>query len=127
MASVTQSNGAMDRSFPTGKIERHDARSGGPQIDAECSGCRKPNAGGSSKGDWNECSLLHLSLSHLESFEQVATHHQEELSAQQTQDPRPRCPTCAAFPHLTHAILEPRTGKTVRLYRCRCGERIWDD
>jgi hypothetical protein len=39
----------------------------------------------------------------------------------------PRCPTCAAFPRLLHSMLQPRTGKTVKLYLCQCGERIWDD
>lgn len=34
----------------------------------------------------------------------------------------------AAFPNLTHSMLEPRGGRTMRLYKCdKCGERIWDD
>lgn len=49
-----------------------------------------------------------------------------ELPKQQTQD-GPRCPTCAAFPRLAQSILDTRKGKTVRLYQCKCGERIWDD
>jgi hypothetical protein len=24
-------------------------------------------------------------------------------------------------------MLDPRKGKVVRLYRCSCGERIWDE
>jgi hypothetical protein len=51
----------------------------------------------------------------------------KELPKPPMQDHRPRCPTCAAFPRLTHTMLEPRTGKTVRLYQCQCGERIWNE
>jgi hypothetical protein len=49
------------------------------------------------------------------------------LPPQPTQEHGPRCPTCAAFAHLHHAVLEPRTGKTFHLYQCECGERVWDD
>jgi len=38
-----------------------------------------------------------------------------------------RCPACAAFPFLVRNFLDPKTGKTVSLYECKCGERIWDD
>ena len=57
------------------------------------------------------------------------TENDQELpqQQQQTRDTRRRCPTCAAFPKLTHRFLDPRQGKTIRLYRCQCGERIWDD
>ena len=51
----------------------------------------------------------------------------EQLPTQQAQDQRPRCSACAAFPRLAQTILDTRTGKTVRLYQCQCGERIWDD
>jgi hypothetical protein len=46
---------------------------------------------------------------------------------QPAQDAPPRCPTCAALPRLTQSILDPRKGRTVRLYQCQCGERMWDD
>ena len=39
----------------------------------------------------------------------------------------PRCPACAAFPKFELPILNPSTGRTVRLYQCECGQRIWDD
>ena len=46
----------------------------------------------------------------------------------QTQDTRPRCPTCAAFPRLAGAFLDPGRSKSIRLYECeKCGERIWND
>jgi hypothetical protein len=33
----------------------------------------------------------------------------------------------AAAPRLILEFLDVRSGKTVRLYRCKCGECIWDD
>ncbi|QQO21817.1 hypothetical protein JJB98_18670 [Bradyrhizobium diazoefficiens] len=53
--------------------------------------------------------------------------HQRDLPTEQTQDSRLRCPSCAAFPPLTEKFLNPRDGKTVRLYQCDCGEHIWLD
>lgn len=49
------------------------------------------------------------------------------LPKQLVQDHGPRCPSCAAFPQFKHSMLDSTRGKTVRLYECRCGERIWDD
>ncbi|WP_298253594.1 hypothetical protein [Bradyrhizobium sp.] len=43
------------------------------------------------------------------------------------QESAPRCPACAAFSHLAAKLLDTQNGKTVRLYQCQCGERIWDD
>jgi hypothetical protein len=38
------------------------------------------------------------------------------------------CPGCHAFAwRVTHRFLDVKTGKTIRLYQCRCGGRIWDD
>jgi hypothetical protein len=51
----------------------------------------------------------------------------EDLRKAQVQEVQRRCPTCAAAPRLTHSMLDARNGKTVRLYECECGERIWDD
>jgi DNA-directed RNA polymerase subunit RPC12/RpoP len=53
--------------------------------------------------------------------------NREALLNVQITEPR-RCPTCAAGVHLTLSFLDPRRGKTVRLYHCAaCGERLWDD
>ncbi|WJR81575.1 hypothetical protein [Bradyrhizobium sp. NP1] len=51
----------------------------------------------------------------------------EQLPPPQTQDLRRRCPACAAFPRLALSMLNPTNGTTIRLYECRCGERIWDE
>lgn len=40
----------------------------------------------------------------------------------------PCCPTCATPLRLRQAMLDPRRGRTVRLFECgTCGERLWDD
>jgi formate dehydrogenase maturation protein FdhE len=60
----------------------------------------------------------------------VVTEDNERLPKQQTQaqqDRRPICPACAAVPRLINAFLDPARGKSVRLFECQCGERIWDD
>jgi hypothetical protein len=44
-----------------------------------------------------------------------------------TQETRPRCAACAAFPRLAYSFLNPTRGKTIRLYECDCGERIWHE
>lgn len=51
-----------------------------------------------------------------------------DLPKQPVQNHGPCCPTWAAFPQLTHSMLEPRSGRTVRQYKCdKCGERVWND
>ena len=60
--------------------------------------------------------------------ESVVTDEKQLVPKQQAQDRTPCCPTCAAFPRLMSAFLDPRRGKSVRLYECeKCGQRIWDD
>jgi len=38
-----------------------------------------------------------------------------------------RCIRCGDRPKIAQIMLDPRKGKTLRMYECRCGERIWDD
>jgi len=35
------------------------------------------------------------------------------------------CSQCAAAPRLMHKILNPRTGGTLVMYKCACGEQTW--
>ena len=53
---------------------------------------------------------------------------EEDLS---TRDGRKRvvlCPTCGALTwRLVQSLVKAKTDKTVRIYRCDCGEHIWDD
>jgi hypothetical protein len=38
-----------------------------------------------------------------------------------------RCTKCDAEPRLIHRMLDPRTGKTIRMFECKCGTRTWDE
>jgi hypothetical protein len=38
----------------------------------------------------------------------------------------PQCQRCGA-PRPVQIILDSRTGRSVRVYKCQCGEHIWDD
>src|SRR5213076_3122774 len=50
---------------------------------------------------------------------------QDKKPEPQNQDQELRCHTCSAFPRLAQRILDPRTGKAFRLYRCECGDTVW--
>ena len=39
--------------------------------------------------------------------------------------PKVQCGRCAAEPRLVHELLDVRTGGTLRMYKCQCGEQIW--
>jgi hypothetical protein len=49
----------------------------------------------------------------------------KHLPEPQNQDQELRCHACSAVPRLAQRILDPKTGKTLRLYRCECGQRVW--
>jgi hypothetical protein len=55
------------------------------------------------------------------------TRKEGQLPESSDQATRPRCPLCNALPVLVDRMLDPRKGRIVRLYRCSCGERIWDE
>ncbi len=56
----------------------------------------------------------------------MASQSDNELPKQQqrVQDGHPRCKNCATFPRLNQQFLDPRSGKSVYLYRCDCGGRF---
>jgi hypothetical protein len=37
------------------------------------------------------------------------------------------CPRCGARPRLLRQMLDSCTGKTVRMYECKCGEHSWSE
>jgi formate dehydrogenase maturation protein FdhE len=37
------------------------------------------------------------------------------------------CPKCASTPHGSIKVLDTRSGKTYRLFRCQCGQLIWNE
>jgi hypothetical protein len=36
-----------------------------------------------------------------------------------------KCRLCSAKPRLAHKILNVRTGGSLRMYKCECGDQIW--
>lgn len=40
-------------------------------------------------------------------------------------DSQIKCDRCAVNPPLLQKLLNPRTGGTVRIYRCQCGQQMW--
>jgi len=52
----------------------------------------------------------------------------EDAPEREVQAVQCRCPAGAAVaPRLILKFLDVRSGKTIRLYKCKCGECIWDD
>jgi len=49
-----------------------------------------------------------------------------KLTAEETREEL-KCIRCGDRPTIVQIMLDPRRGKTLRVYECRCGERIWDD
>lgn len=53
------------------------------------------------------------------------------MSLQSARDASPsvdnqiKCERCAASTRLLQKFLNARTGGTVRIYRCECGEQMW--
>jgi hypothetical protein len=42
-------------------------------------------------------------------------------------NPLPRCSGCGAKPALMLKLLNPQNGKTVRMFKCICGEHTWTE
>ncbi len=39
--------------------------------------------------------------------------------------PVPACNQCGKKPALVRTMLNPRSGRTVRMFKCECGEQTW--
>ena len=48
-----------------------------------------------------------------------------EFSAAKTLG-KPQC-KCGAQPRVVRKMMDPRTGMTVRMFECQCGERNWTE
>jgi len=72
----------------------------------------------------NDCSRCTYLLCTRRNYKLV---QDKDLPEPQNQDQELRCHTCSAFPRLAQRMLDPRTGKTFRLYRCECGESVWEE
>jgi hypothetical protein len=47
-----------------------------------------------------------------------------KISGTETQEDR-RCLRCDGQPSLVRQMLDSRSGKTIRMFKCRCGEQTW--
>ena len=48
------------------------------------------------------------------------------LAGTETREER-KCARCGAQSWLAHVLLDSRKGVAVRVFECRCGERIWKE
>ena len=49
-----------------------------------------------------------------------------EFSAPKTSR-EPPCGKCGAQPMIVRKMMDPKTGKTVRMFECQCGARSWTE
>jgi hypothetical protein len=42
-------------------------------------------------------------------------------------DTKRACVSCDEMPGFVRAVLDPRTGKTIRMFECKCGKQGWMD
>jgi hypothetical protein len=49
-----------------------------------------------------------------------------KLSGKETREDR-RCEKCDAQPRLVLNMLDPRSGNTIRMFECKCGQRTWSE
>jgi formate dehydrogenase maturation protein FdhE len=47
-----------------------------------------------------------------------------QMPGTKTGEPRP-CPRCGAEPRLVHTVLDSNKGRSIRMFRCQCGEQTW--
>jgi hypothetical protein len=45
----------------------------------------------------------------------------------QTLAPTQTCSRCRGVPPVLRTMLDPKSGKTIRMFECSCGERSWSE
>jgi hypothetical protein len=48
----------------------------------------------------------------------------DAMSAEEARE-APRCSRCDAQPRLVRQMLDSRSGKTIRMFKCACGAQSW--
>lgn len=46
------------------------------------------------------------------------------MTGSETKEPR-RCPRCSAEPKQVGTMLNSNKGRTIRMFKCQCGEQTW--
>ena len=54
-------------------------------------------------------------------------HQSKRIGNEAGGDKRISCSSCAAEPSLFITLLDSRNGKQHRVFKCECGELVWDD
>jgi hypothetical protein len=75
----------------------------------------------------NNCSLWYL----VELFRQGSYPMNDEFKNEvfSSYDPNPirTCSQCDRKPAMVRSMLNPKTGRTVRMFKCECGEQTWSE
>jgi hypothetical protein len=50
----------------------------------------------------------------------------DKLSGKEIREDR-RCVKCDAQPLMVLRMLDPRSGRTIRMFECKCGQRTWSE
>lgn len=54
-------------------------------------------------------------------------HQSKRTGSEASDEKRIFCSSCAAEPSLFISLLDTRSGKQHRLFKCECGKIVWDD
>jgi hypothetical protein len=57
----------------------------------------------------------------------MSNEFKNEVFSRYSPHPIGQCSNCRKTPSLVLAMLNPRTGGTVRMFKCDCGEQIWSE
>jgi hypothetical protein len=74
----------------------------------------------------NNCSLWYL----VEMFGRAAFMNDEfknEVFSSYDPNPIRICSQCDKKPAMVRSMLNPKTGRTVRMFKCECGEQTWSE
>jgi hypothetical protein len=55
----------------------------------------------------------------------MANEFKNEIFTAYQPNPVRACSYCGAKPVLVRTILDPRQGRTIRMFKCECGEQTW--
>jgi hypothetical protein len=50
-----------------------------------------------------------------------------EVFSRYDPDPTPACHHCGEKPALVRSMLDSLSGRTVRMFKCECGEQTWSE
>jgi formate dehydrogenase maturation protein FdhE len=57
----------------------------------------------------------------------VSREFRNEVSFSYEPKPDRACNVCGEKPNLLRSMLDTQTGRTVRMFKCKCGEQTWQE